>query len=320
MRRGGAAVHSAELSMGLMGLLTSLLALVSFGTAGDQHTPGGHVTAVLGDSVKFPGTVNCSLEKFELIRRLKDDRPLTVATLVGGDWEPEEEYRGRFQRSASDILLTRVNYNDDGVYEFTCGSDVVLHITLQVFIISNNNISESQGATVKLSCYSFTAGQPVKSVWWERNNKPVFKLNTSNGNITYGMGFDGRVSLASDWKPTGDFSLTLERVQPEDRGDYSCFVQKEKKERGIPAVTRLKVHPSQNTTSTPPTAPPPQDTEEVRLWKTSFIVTLILLILISAAVFRWWILSRRSDSSSGPPAAGPSTAVEMGLLNGSRGA
>jgi len=237
-----------------MWCLICLLALIPFGTANDQNTPGQHIDVVLGDSVKFPGTVNCSSEKFKLIHQRKDVRPLTVATFVNGHWEPEEKHRDRFQSSPSDIILTRVNYNDNGAYEFTCGGEVVLIISLQVSIISNNNISGSEGGTVKLPCYLLTAGQTVESVWWEMNNKPVIKLNTSNGNITYGMGFDGRVSLPSDWKSTGDCSLTLERVQPEDRGDYFCFVQKKIKERGTPAVTRLTLHPNPITTSTPPTA------------------------------------------------------------------
>lgn len=205
--------------------------------------------AILGESVELKADVKCDAQEFSLIYRLRDDSPRTVAQLVNGVWMPGERYRELVEhRSTLSLLLTRVNYNDQGYYEFICAGQVVTTIQLEVLIISNNNLSVPEGDTLTLPCYFHTEGDSVDSVVWERDGELVLNHSLSSGELIYGTGFVGRASVRSDWFALGDLSLTVERVQLEDRGDFFCRVNKGKKrsgkwrERGSPAAVRVTVN------------------------------------------------------------------------------
>lgn len=142
------------------------------------------------------------------------------------------------------LLLTCVNYNDQGYYEFICAGQVVTTIQLEVLIISNNNLSVPEGDTLTLPCCFHTVGDSVDSVVWERDGELVLKQSLLSGEVRHGTGFESRASV-------GDLSLTVEK----DRGDFFCCVNKgsresrQCRERGSPAAVRV-------TRGAPPPASP----------------------------------------------------------------
>lgn len=200
--------------------------------------------AYLGDSVTLTAREEC--DKLILIHRLKDDRALAVATSVDDVWMPHESYRDRIEhRSKLSVTLTRVNYNDNGFYEFTCGSRVVTTIQLKVFLPFG--ISATEGEQVKLPCHSYTADKPAKPIRWEKNGELVFEQQQPSGEIRYGTGFKGRnVSVSPDWYSNGDVSLTFGRAQPEDEGVYVCYTDGPERTRGEPAAVRVKITTKRN--------------------------------------------------------------------------
>lgn len=212
------------------------------------------VSTFLGDSVELSVREDCATQTgLRLIHRLAEDQPLTVADRVHGAWTPGETYRDRVEsRSASSVLLKRVNYNDGGYYEFMCGGALTQSIQLQALILSNNNLSVSQGDALRLPCYCQTAGRSVESVRWERNGETVLELDASSGEVRFGAGFKGRASLDSDWSSLGDLTLTVEGAQREDRGDYSCsVVTAGRRVGGTPAAVRATIEG--------PSSPPPPE-------------------------------------------------------------
>ncbi|XP_039996344.1 uncharacterized protein si:dkey-22i16.9 [Xiphias gladius] len=246
----------------------------------------------------FPCAHGC-----ELIRRLQDERPLPVAKCVDDAWMPEEKYRERVEAaSGSRLLLTHTYYNDKGMYEILCGTDMVSNFLLDV--VAPTAVVTCVGETVGLPCHAITVGESVKSVKWEKTGALVFEQDLSSGDIRYGTGLRGRVSASSDWLRRGDFSLALERVQPGDRGDYSCYVQYEDANRrgGNPAVVRVVVNeknPDQTTCIPLPVSPSQEDpggkgAGPGTLVAVTACVTFVLCAPV-AAWFGWWLKSRRSD-------------------------
>ncbi|XP_030609946.1 uncharacterized protein LOC115797500 [Archocentrus centrarchus] len=263
--------------------------------------------AILKEPVKLSADRVCTAQEFTLIHRLRDDSPRTVATLVNGVWTPGDRYRERVEHSSTlSVWLTRVNYNDKGYYEFTCAGQVVTTIELEVLMISNNNLSVAEGDTVTLPCYFQTAGDSVDFLVWERNGEPVLNQSLS-GELRYGTGFEGRVSVRSDWFEVGELSLTVERVQLEDRGDFFCFVHKssrQRRERGSPAAVRVMVNERRLDQTT--SAPVPEAEKETRphrfaitattppvglnwSWST-FIITAAGFVVIGLLGFLGWCL------------------------------
>uniref|UniRef100_A0A669E9E0 Ig-like domain-containing protein n=1 Tax=Oreochromis niloticus TaxID=8128 RepID=A0A669E9E0_ORENI len=103
-----------------------------------------------------------------------------------------------------------------------------------VFLPSEVVVDEGEDAT--LPCRSITAGQRVKSAQWRRDGEVVLGLNPPQ--VTYGNGFESRVSVPSDWYQRGDLSLSIKRVQLRDRGVYFCDVDKTERHR---SAVRLRV-------------------------------------------------------------------------------
>ncbi|XP_031591251.2 uncharacterized protein LOC116316766 [Oreochromis aureus] len=267
--------------------------------------------AILGESVELSADVKCEAQEFSLIYRLRDDSPRTVAQLVNGVWIPGESYRERVEHSSTgSLLLTRVNYNDQGYYEFTCAGQVVTTIHLEVLIISNNNLSVPEGDTLTLPCYFHTVGDSVGSVVWERDGELVLKQSLSSGELIYGTGFEGRVSVRFDWFVLGDLSLTVERVQLEDRGDFFCCVKKgsrqrgEWRERGSPAAVRVTVS-ERSTISSSTSAPPTREAEtHTAACDTPIIITAGITLLSAAAAAAVWLVWRRKSRRSGSTPGG----------------
>ncbi|CAI5671575.1 uncharacterized protein LOC102077875 [Oreochromis niloticus] len=239
--------------------------------------------AILGESVELKADVKCDAQEFSLIYRLRDDSPRTVAQLVNA-WEKlGESYRERVeQRSMLSLWLTCVNYN----YEFTFAGQLVTTIQLEVLIISNNNLSVPEGDTLTLPCYFHTEGDAVESLVWERDGELVLNQSLSSGEVRHGTGFEGRASMRSDWFVLGDLSLTVERVQLEDRGDFFCCVNKgsrqrgEWRERGSPAAMRVTVS-ERSTIISSTSAPPTREAEtHTAACVTPIIITAVITLLL----------------------------------------
>ncbi|KAL4007393.1 hypothetical protein ACER0C_001245 [Sarotherodon galilaeus] len=239
--------------------------------------------AILGESVELSADVKCEAQEFSLIYRLRDDSPRTVAQLVNGVWMPGESYTERVeQRFTLSLLLTRVNYNDQGYYEFTSPGQLV-------------RLSVPEGDTLTLLCYFHTEGDSVGSVVWERDGELVLNHSLSSAELIYRTGFEGRASVRSDWFVLGDLSLTVERVQLEDRGDFFCCWR----ERGSPAAVGVTVS-ERSTIISSTSAPPTREAEtHTAACVTPIIITAGITLLLSAAAAAVWFVWRRKSRRSG---------------------
>ncbi|XP_039678537.1 uncharacterized protein LOC120573120 [Perca fluviatilis] len=139
--------------------------------------------------------------------------------------------------------------------------------------------------------------------------------------MRYGTGFEGRLSLSPRWKLSGDLTVTLQGVKPEDQGDFFCYVQDKDPTRpreGLSAV-RLKIrekNPDQ-TTCPPPTAAAGicLTKKEMITWIVVCIVVCILAVVLMALAFcygRFWKPNVPSGPGGGTgPAPTDGTDVEM---------
>lgn len=96
------------------------------------------------------------------------------------------------------------------------------------------------GDEAKVPCYAETNKHTAQSnayVRWERDDKLVVELE--HGQMEFGAGFEGRVSVSKEDYNKGDLSLTIHDVRYSDSGLYRCFVQNEKSKR--PEVIDLTV-------------------------------------------------------------------------------
>ncbi|XP_067436026.1 uncharacterized protein si:dkey-22i16.9 isoform X2 [Thunnus thynnus] len=279
-----------------------------------------HHVATLGDPVTFSASDYCrDGENFIFKRRLKNANEKAIGHLVKGVWVPEKAYKDRVKHSSNtSVLLNDVNYNDNGVYEFTCGDSLV---TVQLDVVVPCDVLGTEGETVKLPYYFTTFGEhDVEFIRWEKNDELVFELNLFSRKVTYGTGFEGRVSVSPDWFSRGDLSLKLERAQLEDKGDFFIY-EKDKNGRktGNPAAVRLKFKEknSDQITFAPLTASPPQNyTEEKTMgtWTTVLITAVVTSLIVAplSGLFVWWLKSRKTSGQSDER---PATDVEMGLVN-----
>ena len=210
----------------------------------------------LNDTVQFTVSGSCAGGEMQLDRlRRTDHISRTLARLVGGVWEPAEDYKDRIRHvSASSVNLTRANFNDDAFYEFNCKNDLITSIDVSVIVPYDGNVSE--GDTARIPCHFSSEG--IQVAWWEKNGEPVLVQNRSSGQP------EGRLSVSPDWVQTGDFSLTVKDAQLEDGGNFVCYTKdgNGKKTRGSPAAVKLTVQRSRPAPTCPPqqVSPLPQKT------------------------------------------------------------
>uniref|UniRef100_A0A3B4WTQ7 Ig-like domain-containing protein n=1 Tax=Seriola lalandi dorsalis TaxID=1841481 RepID=A0A3B4WTQ7_SERLL len=185
-------------------------------------------------SATFPATRNCSKENAELIHRSCDKCTRPVARYQDGAWSPEPDYKNRVDQGDT-VTLNNTNINDSGLYELTCNETAT-----ELDVVPFHVVQAAEGQTVTLQCHHVTTNKTVECAWWEKDGKRVFGTNFSSCEIKPEAGFEGRVSLADEALKRGNFSVTVRQVRQEDGGVYRCYVQVDgKKERGIPAATRL---------------------------------------------------------------------------------
>lgn len=211
---------------------------------------GEFVATKVGDSANF--TATCTDKALYLTTQ---DNSRVVATLSGGVWTPGPGYRDRIQHhSTSCVSLTRVNYNDDGFYEFICDSSNPTLIQLEV--VTPVEVPVTEGDPVRLQCHSFTAGSSAKSAKWEKDGALLFELDPSSKETRVETGYRGRLNVSEpDWHLKGDVSVTLDRVKPEDRGDYLCYGHdKEGRRKLVACRVIVKERNPDETTCAPPPA------------------------------------------------------------------
>ncbi|XP_023254523.1 uncharacterized protein LOC111649016 [Seriola lalandi dorsalis] len=195
------------------------------------------IQVLLGESATFPATRNCSKENAELIHRSCDKCTRPVARYQDGAWSPEPDYKNRVDQGDT-VTLNNTNINDSGLYELTCNETAT-----ELDVVPFHVVQAAEGQTVTLQCHHVTTNKTVECAWWEKDGKRVFGTNFSSCEIKPEAGFEGRVSLADEALKRGNFSVTVRQVRQEDGGVYRCYVQVDgKKERGIPAATRLTVN------------------------------------------------------------------------------
>ncbi|KAK2862840.1 hypothetical protein Q5P01_002373 [Channa striata] len=280
---------------------------------------GESVTAKLGESVEFSASGNCAdHEPFTLIQVHEDHRPITVAHRADGVWQPGPNYAARTEhQSLLCVVLSRLNFNDNGLYEFTCGNQVVTLIQLQV--LRATPVSVSEGGAAELPCYHHTAGEPVDTVRWERNGTLVIEVERVSREVRYGPGLAGRVSVSAAWFLEGNLSLTLRGAQLEDTGDYVCYIQGDKDaktRRGHAAaaaaatLTISKRNPDQR--SCAPEHPRDEEKKEMetRSIVITFVVTLVVFGLLGFAL-GWKLKSCKLQR----PAVARTADVESSLVS-----
>uniref|UniRef100_A0A3B4WWQ7 Ig-like domain-containing protein n=1 Tax=Seriola lalandi dorsalis TaxID=1841481 RepID=A0A3B4WWQ7_SERLL len=193
------------------------------------------IDALLGESVMFTATKDCSRENAELIHRSRDDNNRTVARYQHGKWSPASGYGDRVDQGDT-VTLRITNINDEGLYELT-GSKCDETVT-DLYVVPFHVVHAAEGQTVTLQChYVTTTNKKVECAWWEKDGKRVFGTE-----IKLEAGFEGRVSLPDKDLALGDFSATVQQVRQEDGGNYRCYyLDGGKKKMGTPAATRLAV-------------------------------------------------------------------------------
>ncbi|KAM8746608.1 uncharacterized protein AB9X84_014809 isoform 2-T2 [Acanthopagrus schlegelii] len=189
----------------------------------------------LNDTVQLTVNGSCAAADMQLVRvQRTGHNTRTLARLVGGVWQPTEDYKDRVHHvSASSVNLTWINFNDDAFYEFTCKTDLITII--DVTVVFPYDVRVSEGETARIPCFSST--ERIQGVRWERDGELILVQNRSSGQP------EGRLSVSPVWVQTGDLSLTVEDAQLEDGGSYICYTVDGhgEKTRGKPDAVKFVV-------------------------------------------------------------------------------
>ncbi|KAF7642693.1 hypothetical protein LDENG_00253000 [Lucifuga dentata] len=297
-------------------ILTLTALMLSF----TSHTSAEYIQVMLGDGFRLLLTETCPHgEEATLVHWLTGKVSRRVAVRSEGIWKPEKTYEDRIVPSSS-LVFNRTTYNDNGVYELTCGADKVLSFH-QLKVVPPSEASVSVGQRVKLQCHPQTAGGTLGLLRWERNGELVLELDLTTGKIRHGPMFEGRVSVYG--YEDGDLSLILERAKLEDQGGFFCYYGTGKETHsGIPEAVRLTVIRNWNRTINLTTYEPPTQEVPMPVWKQvtiAVMVTAVVLISVSVCLVDPWLKRCRSNISPGSSSGGSSrTDVELGLLNRDR--
>ncbi|KAL7834087.1 hypothetical protein AOLI_G00290470 [Acnodon oligacanthus] len=130
--------------------------------------------------------------------------------------------RTKVKQENVSLLLDPAAYTDTGWYICYCSGSVLCDVHLEVF--APITMKASVGEMVTLPCYTRTdknaAGNGIP-IWWEKDGKPVVKLQY--GKLSYGSGFEQRASVSASRYKDGDLSLDLTWFRSSDEGVYRCY-------------------------------------------------------------------------------------------------
>ncbi|XP_061100296.1 uncharacterized protein LOC133130067 [Conger conger] len=185
-----------------------------------------------GDSVTLPcnGSAHSHLPDDQLDVLWKTDQN-TVAHYSGGELVVGSHFSGRVTFPTERILrrdfsinISSVKSSDEGKYECVVKNehylkDVKLHVLPPRF---SRPLPVAVNDSVTLPCYGGVNKYERDRLFvqWERGGDLVLKIN-SEGLISYGPKYEGRVSVSPDWRD-GNFSLSLSVTGLCDSGVYQC--------------------------------------------------------------------------------------------------
>ncbi|XP_043954065.1 uncharacterized protein LOC122820576 [Gambusia affinis] len=248
------------------------------------------MTVIVGDQVELP--MNCeSGETGTLQQDLGDEGLREVATYQSDQWKVNNEYRDWMKSNLSKIVLTGVQFTDGGMYTVSCSTSGRKSVQLEVVYAVEKSVTEGDDAT--LQCYYKTHRKRDLTGRWEKNGKPLCVKNSNYEECS------DRLNVSTNWSTNGNLSLTIEGVQPEDGGDYFCYIEVGTKRSGTPAAVRLTV--TEKMTSTAATAPPRNQTQScaelTRPWQIATWVLLVILLLVALVFLYFWCRAKiRCDS------------------------
>ncbi|XP_018559323.1 uncharacterized protein LOC108902084 [Lates calcarifer] len=256
---------------------------------------GNFIQKFTGDTVHIPVETRCAARQTTRLLHVRKGASAHLVATLDGVWKPGPGYEDRLDRNGS-VVLKSANINDNGVYELTCGDNVVAHTQLSVRVLIELPVPE--GKPVKVPCFFVTAGEPVEYVQWEKDGKLVLRM-TDSGGITRGAESEG-VSVSPDWIRLGDLSLIIPRVRLTHSGVYTCTVHtrgEEKTKRGNPEAVKLNVTQRTADLQVPVHTPPPvrRPTQcPTWTWTPVIITAAVTSVLIApSAILVFWFLKNR---------------------------
>ncbi|KAJ8339871.1 hypothetical protein SKAU_G00345040, partial [Synaphobranchus kaupii] len=204
------------------------------------------IYASLGHSVTLPCGGEPSRDVGWIFKQRGRSQWYLVAKLQAGALSPGRGFQGRVQSFHGEkpgnysIAISPVVYTYLGIYQcqYTDGT-FISDVTLDILVPSH--VSVAMGMSVSLSCYA-SIGSGASAVdldiLWKKGEKLVYQHY--NNIITYGPGFENRVSLSPELALLGNNSLTVNKTQFSDGGQYQCFFNTPK-ENGYPDSVSLTV-------------------------------------------------------------------------------
>ncbi|XP_045557518.1 uncharacterized protein [Salmo salar] len=236
-----------------------------------------HITVMLNDRIILPFSGSCHggvMEWRHCQGAAGSFCNKTVATFDGNNLIPGEGYENRVQLQNGNLSLTisSAEYNDMGWYECVCNNKVLQDVELEVLVPTE--ISFFVGDNVTLPFHGFTGKWTKDSeiyIQCFKDGHIVFTI--SGGYITYGSGYQDRVSVSMDGYRKGDISFILTNLRRSDQGTYWCFFGPDY-QRGYPGAVTLTVTPKEKHCD-----------DTGRPTMVVVVVVVVLVIILAAVVF-----------------------------------
>ncbi|XP_035254003.1 uncharacterized protein LOC118216702 [Anguilla anguilla] len=192
------------------------------------------LTVSIGSTVTLPCDGAPGREVQWYFKQPDHDRML-VAELHTRPFSPGSGFQGRvksFHRTEPgnySLLLSPVVYSDHGIYECCYKNETntaLKDVNLKTSVPSL--VSVEMGMPATLPCFGNIdkrADAGDLDILWTRGRQKVYHLHKNT--ISYGLGFENRVSLSPEQALLGNLSLTIKQTQSSDEGDYQCTYSNE---------------------------------------------------------------------------------------------
>ncbi|XP_046696017.1 uncharacterized protein LOC124379631 isoform X2 [Silurus meridionalis] len=208
-----------------------------------------------------------------------------------GSCHTGDAFKNRAQKSAvSSIHLNPVLFSDDGNYIISCNNTWLCQQKLDV--IAPVPVNAAVGENVTIQLYARTEKNITdKDIVYqcEKDANPVVKLQ--KGIVSYGTGYEGRVSVSLDQYRNGDVSLTLLKVQETDAGIIRCTHRHE--EAVQPEAVDLTVTVSTLTTMPPKALEKKALEEKTWPWWAILLENIFLLLLLLCGYLLFGVCQRK---------------------------
>lgn len=233
-------------------------------------------TAIVGASFTF--TVEgsaCAGRPVCTLSKSPSKKSVPVASRVNGVWNGSAGYEGRIEHvSRNEFKLKHFQMTDGGSYEL---GDRIIQLTGLVPV----NVSVMEGETATLQSHFDTNDKDLELTGWERDGQPVCDVRTGTRPTA-----TGTQCVPPDWTTTGDMSLVLREVRPDQQGLYLSYVRDQ---YGRTDVTAVKLTVGRRPPAPVPPVPCPPPGENTPVW----IAVVAVAGYISSFVFLGlWLRSR----------------------------